>query len=469
MGSVIELLRATVADMSSMIEPARLARTLPGTGKPPHRSRPPEWIAAALVLAGAGWGSNQITPMLLVYERRLALSTVTLEALFGVYALGLIPGLLLAGPIADSRGRRTVAIPAVVLSLAASCTLLAGNHTPALLFAGRFLAGVSSGAAFGSATAWLRELSRPPFGAASDHTAARRAAAAMTLGFALGPLVAGLLAQWAPLPTVVPYLPHIALMAVLLPCLRSVPETVTRQDRHERRLAIPELRTPRFRRIVVPLAPWVFTSPAIAVALLPSIVGADRADDGTALVAIVATICAASGVAAQPIARHLDARARGNRSATAGLTVLVAGLALSALTAETRATWLLLPCAAVLGAAYGICLVAGLVEIQRLAGPRNLARATAIYYALTYLGFAAPYVLALSAHLVSYPILLAVTAGLAATTAVATRHGDRPPASSLTRAARAAQARGSSQQVINDSQQPARIGPLDWSHADEPG
>ena len=40
------------------------------------------WIPVAGVLAGAGWGSNQFTPMLLVYHARLGLSTSTLEALF---------------------------------------------------------------------------------------------------------------------------------------------------------------------------------------------------------------------------------------------------------------------------------------------------------------------------------------------------------------------------------------------------
>ena len=52
-----------------------------------------------------------------------------------------------------------------------------------------------------------------PFGDADAGTVARRAAVAMTTGFAVGPLVAGVLAQWAPQPAVVPYLPHIALTA----------------------------------------------------------------------------------------------------------------------------------------------------------------------------------------------------------------------------------------------------------------
>jgi hypothetical protein len=52
------------------------------------------WIAVAAVLLGAGWGSNQFTPLLLVYRHSLELGTGTLEAMFGIYALGLLPGLL---------------------------------------------------------------------------------------------------------------------------------------------------------------------------------------------------------------------------------------------------------------------------------------------------------------------------------------------------------------------------------------
>ena len=43
-----------------------------------------EWVRAGLALFGAAWGSNQFTPMLLVYHAQLGLSTGTLEALFGV-------------------------------------------------------------------------------------------------------------------------------------------------------------------------------------------------------------------------------------------------------------------------------------------------------------------------------------------------------------------------------------------------
>ena len=102
----------------------------------------------------------------------------------------------------------------------------------------------------------------------------------------------------------------------------------------------------------------------------------------------------------------------------AGLLVCAAGLGLGAETVQGRLAWLLVPSAIVLGAAYGLCLVAGLVEVQRLAGRGALAGLTAVYYALTYLGFAAPYLLAVAAHLVSYTVLLTIAAGLALATAL---------------------------------------------------
>src|SRR5215467_1493112 len=99
----------------------------------PRRPLRIPWLPAGAVLLGNGWGSNQFTPMLLVYRHTLGLGTGTLEAMFGFYALGLIPGLLVAGPLSDARGRRTVVLPAAALSLAASLLLVAGRNNVGLL------------------------------------------------------------------------------------------------------------------------------------------------------------------------------------------------------------------------------------------------------------------------------------------------------------------------------------------------
>ena len=84
---------------------------------------------SAWLPAGCSWHRLGRQPVHAVAPRVLADARSqhrTLEALFGVYALGLIPGLLLAGPLSDARGRRAVVLPAAGLSLAASVTLAAG-------------------------------------------------------------------------------------------------------------------------------------------------------------------------------------------------------------------------------------------------------------------------------------------------------------------------------------------------------
>ena len=380
------------------------------------------WLPAAAGLLGAAWGSNQFTPMLLVYHRTLGLRTGTLEALFGAYAIGLIPGLLVGGRLSDTRGRRAVVMPAALLSLAGSVVLAGAGDTVGLLFAGRLLAGLSSGAMFGAGTAWLRELSARS-GEHATHAAPRRAVVAMTAGFAFGPLVAGVLAQWAPHAGVIPYVPHIALAVAVIALLRDAPETVVARPAAATVAALPQRGRARFRRVVVPSAPWVFAAPAIAFALLPAVVGADHAADGTAFVAAVTALTAFAGVLVQPLARRLE-----HRAGVAGLVVLAAGLGLAAVTAETQLLWLLVPCAIVLGCAYGLCLVAGLVEVQRIASGHDLARLTAVFYAFTYIGFAAPYLLALGAQVAGYALLFGITAALALATAalVAPRPGATP-------------------------------------------
>ena len=225
-------------------------------------------------------------------------------------------------------------------------------------------------------------------------------------------------------PRVVPYLPHIVLIALVLLLLRNAPETVTPHTGRALRVSLPGIHSRRFLRVVAPMAPSVFAAPAIAFALLPSVVGAAHTEDGTAVTAAITALCALAGVLIQPLARRLDTRR--NRSGTVGLLLLGAGLVLAAVTTETRETWMLVPSATVLGSAYGLCLVAGLVEIQALAGQGALAGLTAAFYALTYLGFAAPYLLAEAAHLASYPVLLTLAAAIAlGTAALVTRQSAR--------------------------------------------
>ena len=63
----------------------------------------PAWGRVCLAMFAVGWGANQFSPMLLVYRDEIGLNASMRAALFGVYAAGLIPGLLLGGRASDLR------------------------------------------------------------------------------------------------------------------------------------------------------------------------------------------------------------------------------------------------------------------------------------------------------------------------------------------------------------------------------
>lgn len=387
-------------------------------------------MAAAAILVGAGWGSNQFTPMLLVYRHALGLGAESLEAMFGMYAVGLIPGLFLAGPLSDARGRRLPVLGAATASLVGSLLLIAGARLPPLLYVGRFVVGLGSGAAFSAGTAWLRELSRLDTGNADSAQAARRAAIAMTTGFALGPLVSGLLAQWGPATRVVPYLPHVAFMvAALFASARLAPETITRRRPFSLGAGLPAGQARRrFWRSVAVTAPWVFAAPAVAFAFLPAAIGADRLAGGVAVTGAVTALTALAGLLIHPAGRALDALQSRWSVGMFGLLLCAAGLALGAYAVQDGSLWLLAPCAAVLGCAYGLCLVSGLTEVARLARPDAVGSLTAVYYALAYLGLTTPYLLTLAAPLAGYGTLLLIAAAVALASAAAVASASRPPA-----------------------------------------
>lgn len=343
---------------------------------------------------GVGWGANQFSPLLLAYQIHRGVSETTADALFGVYALGLIPALLIVGPISDRRGRRTSVLAAGVVSLLASLALIAGNHALGLLYLGRFLAGLASGAAFAAGTAWVKELSGPPHDpAAGEQAGARRSAIALSAGFGLGPLVAGLIAQWAPDPLIAAYLPHLVVIALALAVVLTAPETVGDADGGRRPSVPASVRHMRFRLIVAPIAPWVFLAPSVSFAVLPGLVTHSTAGFRVGFAALIAGVTLGVGILIQPVARRLDGTP-GVRGVVAGLAAISAALLLGALAANTHEWLLVVPAAILFGAGYGLCLVSGLLEVQRLAPPDELASITAIFYALTYLGFAAPIVLA---------------------------------------------------------------------------
>jgi predicted MFS family arabinose efflux permease len=378
-----------------------------------------------------GYGANQFVPLLSVYRRLLHLSDAQATGVFGVYALGLIPGLLLGGRASDRYGRRPVMLAFTALSLVATAVLITGRWGPGGLYAGRLLTGVVSGTVFTVGTVWVKELST---GAAAGN-GARRAAVALTAGFGVGPLVAGPLAQWAPAPEVLPYLVHLVLAAVALTNLRGAPETrPTKHSASERQRLLPAtVFSSRFRRLVLPLSPWVFGSVTLVFTTLPAHGVPSVPALGVALPGLLAAASLAAGFAVQPWGQRLHARSTsqgGSGAAVIALAVVTAGC-LAAAQATARPSLLAVTVAALLlGAGYGLCLIIGLREVEQLAAPDELAAVVAVFYSLAYSGLAVPYLVALVAPEIGYPSALLSTAVLAGLTLLAVLLRTQRPAPS---------------------------------------
>jgi predicted MFS family arabinose efflux permease len=113
----------------------------------------------------------------------------------------------------------------------------------------------------------------------------------------------------------------------------------------------------------------------------------------------------ACGVLVQPLARRLDDRSSA-RAVVVSMALMTCGVFAAVATALTRSAVLALFVAVLLGSAYGIAVVSGLLEIQRIADPDELAGMSGVYYSLAYVGFLLPAALASLAHYFSYPVML---------------------------------------------------------------
>ena len=376
------------------------------------------WMRVSSALLAVAWGGNEFTPLLVMYRTVEGYEQVAVDMLLAAYVLGIVPALLIGGPLSDRHGRRALMIPAPILAMVGSILLAMGAGSLVLLFVGRVFSGLALGLGMAVGTSWIKELSDRPYEEHPERVSgARRASLSLTAGFALGAVIAATLAQFAPLQTVLPYVINllICLPAVLL--VAGAPETRHASAPHGSLLSdlkIPATRQHRFWFVVAPSAPWVFGCAASSYAILPAlmadVVGPDYGIAFSGLMCLVGLGC---GFFIQPLGRHLD-RDGSIRSLAVGMVAVILGMLTGVAAASTLNILVVLAASGVLGCGYGLVLVSGLQEVQRIARPDDLAGLTAVFYSLTYVGFFVPMVLALIARFTSYPWLFASGAVIAA-------------------------------------------------------
>jgi MFS family permease len=248
------------------------------------------------------------------------------------------------------------------------------------------VSGVAAGLITGVAAAALTEL--------EPHGRTQRAAVVSTtvstFGLGLGPLIAGLLAEYGPWPVRLPFVVYLVLLVPALFLVRWMPTTAARQPGdtarwHIRRPAVARAVRPAFS--VASMAAF----PAFAVlgfftSLAPTFLSGELGIGSIAISGLmVFAVFAASG-SVQLLFRRLHDRS----AITFGVAVIPVGLLLIVL--ALRADSLPLFIAGVLagGAGSGLAFMGSLTLINRLAPAADRAQTVSAYFVVCYLAISVP-------------------------------------------------------------------------------
>lgn len=376
---------------------------------PESRNPSRAWLVVAPAMVVLAWGGNQFLPLMQMYRQVDGFTQVQVDLLLATYVVGIVPGFALSGAWSDRYGRKPVLLVGVVLGVIGSLILAFSGDSLIGLCVGRFVSGLSVAAGMVVGTAWVKELS--VLGGASS-AGARRASAALTIGFGGGAGIGGALAQWAPLPTVLPYGVHIVASVVAGVVLLAARET--RMPATVAVSLLGDLRIPKrarrsFVRTVLPLAPWVFAAPALAFAVGPSLVGTTVPGFEVGFATLITVVTLGCGWVTQFLSAPLMRLLRG-RAGIVGAGLTAAGAVILVPAAATGQILPVLLAAPVFGIGYGLAMVSGLTAVQAMATPDDLAGLTAVFYSITYAGFLLPATLAALAAVLPMWTLLILTA-----------------------------------------------------------
>lgn len=341
-------------------------------------------LLSGAVFAVCMAGTTLPTPLYGLYQEKFGFSELMVTVVYAVYAFGVIGVLLLAGNASDSVGRRPVLLAGLAFAAASAVCFLCATGL-GWLYAGRLLSGLSAGLFTGAATAYVLELA--PRGGASRATFV--ATAANMGGLGCGPLLAGILAQYAARPLYLPFAVHLVLVAASVVVLTRLPETV-----RERR----PLRTVRPQRPALPASVRAVFGPAATASFVgfalfgvftsvsPSFLAQSLDVHNRAVSGLVVALAFFSSTAGQLLVGRVGV----GRSLPLGCAVLLAGLALLAGALWWDQLALVVLSAVVGGAGQGLAFRGALSAVAGASPPDRRAAVISTLFVVAYTGISLP-------------------------------------------------------------------------------
>jgi MFS family permease len=328
-------------------------------------------------------GTTLPTPIYALYAERMHFAVLTTTVIYATYAGGVLFALLAFGRWSDAIGRRPVLLAGVVFALASAAVFLTADSVSTLLV-GRVLSGLSAGIFTGTATAAVIEAAPPNW--------RTRAAAVATVanigGLGTGPLLAGLLVEYAPEPLKLSFIVHIVLAVLAGIAMLVVPETSPRGGRiGVQRLSVPpEVRTVFVIAALAAFAGFAVTGLFMAVApsFLANVVGIDNH--------AVAGVVACSIFAASAVAQIAAGGMNPQRAVAIGCAILVLGMVILAVALHFSSLAGLVAAAIVSGIGQGISFSRGLAAVAERTPPDRRAEVSSTYFVVAYVAISLPVV-----------------------------------------------------------------------------
>jgi hypothetical protein len=329
-------------------------------------------------------GSAAPTPLYPVYQTLWGLSPLMITVVFGVYALAVLTGLLIAGRVSDHLGRRPVLIAATIAQ-AIVMLMFSAAAGAAGLVAARVVQGLTTGAALSAVGAAMIDLNK------ARGTVAN--AVAPPFGTALGGIIAGFCVQFLPAPT---HLVYAALAAVFV--AQAVGLTLMKEPITPRpgvwqslrpQLALPAAaREPLLLALPVLIAVWALGG--LYACLSPMLVRAMLSSNEPLLGGLALFVLAASGGVAVLLLQNLEARrmmALGAASLGVGIAIVMWAMTLDSIGVFFAGT-------VVAGVGFGTGFQGAVRSVVSVVGPHERAGTLSIVFIVSYISMGVPAIIA---------------------------------------------------------------------------
>ncbi|WP_435574934.1 MFS transporter [Acinetobacter lwoffii] len=341
------------------------------------------FLMVSLALMMGTIGTALASPLYPIYQQLWHLLPSQITYIFVAYMFGCLSTLLFLGRTSNSIGfLRTLQIGLALITLGLIISVFAQNAL--ILSIGRFIIGIASGLMTTSAMMGLMHT----IPESHKHTAPQLISIITAMGFGLGPLVGGVIAQFSAAPLVMPYLP-IILGAVL--CLIGLswikaPKFEAQPFSMAPKLQQPEVQFHRVFMIIAVTAFSAFAAFSLFASLSPSFVRNILPWHGPLVSGLAITSILVVSVIVQFMAKAVAA----SKCLNIGLMMMCLSLMILALCMYSKISLLFFISDIFFGIGHGFALMGAFALIHQMTSLDNRAAVMSTYLFIAYLGTIVP-------------------------------------------------------------------------------